>query len=126
MQAERTQQKWPSATWYARATRLEPLEAPASTHPKARADIHRLRLGYHCAHDIFGGNAPDCEHCEAPTEAPLLHYLLECQATASIRNANQVYPYANDREAPAAAANLVGATSLPRLTELVTKAPPPR
>ena len=56
------------------------------------------------------------------TDAPLLHYLLECPATADLRN--QDYEV-TDNEANSAAARLVAATRLSRLAQLVQRRLPP-
>ena len=111
-----------SATWYREATSLRPLAVPASTNSRIRADLHRLRLGYPC-HEEIKRQLHSCQHCEEESGTPLLHYLLECPATAGIRNRNYDV---NDDEANSVAARLVAATSLPRLLQLVQRAPPPR
>lgn len=79
----------PLATWYAEATQLRPLVILSNFHPRIRADIHRLRLGYHSSPEIFGTQA-FCEHFEAPTAVPLLHYILQCAATTEIRKKSYI------------------------------------
>ena len=111
-----------SATWYRNATNLQPLSVPASTHSRIRADLHRLRLGY-LSFKERKGLLHTCDYCEEESGTPLLHYLLECPETAGIRNG--VHDVNGD-EANFVAARLVAATPLPRLIQLLQRAPPPR
>ena len=113
-----------SAIWYADATNLLPLEMPAAKHPRIRADIHRLRLGYHCATEIFRNQAI-CNHCETPTAAPLLHYILQCRETASIRRERN-YPDEDEDGAMSTAARLLANIPMHRLIKLVQETPPPQ
>ena len=111
-----------SANWYHSATNLQPLAVPASTPARARADLHRLRLGFLCCRERRG-LLHTCEHCEKESGTPLLHYLLECPATAGIRDRDHDL---DDTNATSTAARLVANTPLPRLIELVQRTPPPR
>ena len=117
----------PSATWYARATRLEPLSLPSTKPSHLRARIHRLRLGYKCLREL-ANDRPHilCDNCDTATIGPLLHYLLECPASTSIRDDTRQYPNSADDSALSAAADLVAETTLPKLLELVAETPPPR
>lgn len=54
-------------------------------HSRILADLHRHSLGHHCASKIQIEEYV-CDRCEAQTNVPLLHYLLECPETALIRN----------------------------------------
>ena len=116
----------PSATWYAEATRGEPLHLPSHTHPKVRADIHRIRLGYPTLREL-GEDPPVvfCAHCETPTHKPLLHYILGCPNTRRLRSTNRQYPDAEDPQAREAAAGVIASTPTTLLAEVVTTAPPP-
>ena len=97
---------------------------PAATHPRIRADIHRLRLGYHCATEIFRNQAI-CNHCETPTAAPLLHYILQCAETASIRRQGN-FPDEDEDVARSTATRLIANAPIHRLIKLVQETPPPR
>lgn len=110
-----------SANWYRTATNLQPLAVPASTPSRVRAALHRLRLGYLCYMERIG-LLHTCDYCEEESGTPLLHYLLECPATAGIRTRVQDQ---QDQEAYSAAASLVANTPLPRLIQLVQETPPP-
>ena len=52
---------------------------------KLANDHYRLRLGYRCTWEIVNQEERECNYCEQVTEEPLLHYLLECEATDDIR-----------------------------------------
>ncbi|XP_045122681.1 uncharacterized protein LOC123511124 [Portunus trituberculatus] len=95
------------------------------THPKVRADVHRLRLGYPCLSALQGQVPLACQHCEARTSHPLLHYLLECPATLCLRTPSHQYPDIEDDDAEEAAALLVAATPANILANVVADAPPP-
>lgn len=74
------------AAWYAAATEYAPLD-PA--FQQSRADgvmLQRLRLGYCTREELYDGyEGRECEHCGSRQWRPLLHYLLYCPATASLR-----------------------------------------
>ena len=75
-----------SAKWYNKATKLEPPPVDKHTPRELAVIIHRLRLGYKANWQIIAGVNRPCEHCENDTNEPLLHYLLECQHTRTLRN----------------------------------------
>lgn len=114
----------PSATWYARATEYKPAALLPNTHPKVRAGIHRLHLGYHCLSSLQGQLPLPCQYCESQTYKPLLHYLLQCPATTNLRG-NHQYPEPEDDDAEEAAALIIATTSVSKLTYVVEVAPPP-
>ena len=78
-------QSSPSAQWYYKATGLkEPPFGKECTRGLAVA-YHRLRLGYKCNWEIEQPTNRDCKHCNTETSLPLLHYLLECPKTVTLR-----------------------------------------
>lgn len=116
----------PSATWYSHATNGRALDLTPSTHPRVRADVHRLRLGYPCLSELQEDNPPTfCTLCETPTHKPLLHYILQCTHTQKLRRQQQEYPHPEDPHAREAAARLVAATPSTLLADIVSAAPPP-
>lgn len=116
----------PSATWYSLATNGQALQLPPSIHPRVRADIHRLRLGYHCLSEIQDDNPLTfCSLCETPTHKPLLHYMLRCPKTRKLRTPNIEYPHPEHLYAREAAARLLAGTSSTCLIDIVSAALPP-
>ena len=117
----------PSTIWYTHATSGQPLELPASTHPRVRAEVHRIRLGYPCLQEL-GEDLPVifCDHCEFPTSKPLLHYILDCPNTRHLRKPNMRHPNSEDPHAREAAARIIATTPAKLLAEVVTMAPPPK
>ena len=116
---------------YAAATDYLPLHA---SHQQHRADgtlLQRVRLGF-CTReelqDDFLGQ--ECDHCGRRTRRPLVHYLLSCPATSTLRPAPTAaaQPAAggllNDREARAAL--VVKHTPRDVLLQVLLDAPPPR
>lgn len=77
----------PSATWYLKATDLLPPNFPPHTPVTTKNDLHRLRLGFKTSAEICD-NAPEdlCIHCEEWFPSPLLHYILDCPVTHTLRN----------------------------------------
>ncbi len=80
----------PSATWYLQATKLERLNIPKGIHREIAVRLYRLRLGYRCNWEIGEPRQRKCIFCQTVTEKPLLHYLLECEATNDLRRALRV------------------------------------
>ena len=70
----------PSAAWYTHATGHLPLVVPSTMPRRLSCILHRLRLGYPCWEELRDEERA-CDHCEEETWAPLLQYLLECEAT---------------------------------------------
>ena len=75
----------PSAKWYLLATDLIPHNVAKNTPRKEAVIIHRLRLGYKANWEIVERTNRPCNHCDEETDLPLLHYLLDCPFTASLR-----------------------------------------
>ena len=117
----------PSAVWYSRATRYEPLSISESISPTVRTRLHRLRLGYKTTRQIceqFEGE--ECRHCEEWVREPLLHYILQCPATASLRPPGMIVPPLDEPEATVAASTLLFTAGTDVLAKLVSATPPPR
>ena len=117
----------PSATWYLRATNREPLIVSKTMRPAVRTHLHRLRLGYKTTRQIceqFDGE--ECRHCEEWVYEPLLHYILRCPATASLRPPHLIAPPLDEPEAAVAASALIGTAPPDLLAQLVAASPPPR
>ena len=75
-----------SANWHKAATNLTPPPIFPTTSRKLAVIIHRLRLGYKCNWQLEEPLDRPCDHCSNITTAPLLHYLLECPETQSLRS----------------------------------------
>lgn len=115
----------PSATWYARATELQPPDVPRNLPPKALIALHRIRLGYKTPPEIIRDTPPeDCQHCSTISETPLLHYLLECAATRTVRG--NLIPCRDPIQRHTQAAALIARTPDIHLLELCDSTPPPR
>ena len=67
--------------------------------------IHRLRLGYKATWQLIEDVVKPCEYCDDNPDSPLLHYLLECPQTATLRD-NRVLPDMHDPNSHPAAAKL--------------------
>ena len=94
-----------SSFWYKHATDLLPHPVAKDMSRKLAVTIHRLRLGYKANWQIIQGNNRPCNYCDETPDSPLLHYLLECPHTASLRG-NQVLPIIQDPNSTLAAAKL--------------------
>ncbi|KAK7079188.1 hypothetical protein SK128_001794 [Halocaridina rubra] len=81
-----------SATWYREATKLEPSPVSKYTPRSLAVTIARLRLGYKCCWEIIENPRKECAHCRKTTDKALLHYLLECPKTNSLRNGLNMEP----------------------------------
>ena len=84
-----------SAQWYTEATKFEPPPIYRDTPRHLAVTIHRLRLGYKANWEIVEPIIRPCEHCQTQTEYPLLHYLLQCPNTQSLRPHMQALDPAN-------------------------------
>ena len=118
-----TLQQSRSATWYQHATGLQPLVVPPSMPRQLSCILHRLRLGYPCREELQQ-ELRSCEHCDEETEAPLHHYLLECQATQALRRRAPPRTAEDVTEAAAAMARRV--VEDPETYVLLARMPPPR
>ena len=75
-----------SMRWYRTATDFTPINGALCSTRTIEVATHRLRLGYATiAERIPGGGTLTCRHCGATARKPLLHYLLRCPSTASLR-----------------------------------------
>ena len=73
-----------SATWYQLATEMQPPPVTPFMPRQLTTAIHRLRLGFPCW-DNLNGNLGTCQLCGETTEELLLHYILQCPTTDSLR-----------------------------------------
>ena len=119
----------PSAMWYKFATKLEPSPVLTSTSRQLATTITRLRLGHKCVHELIDAAPQPCEHCDETPDTPLIHYLLHCPATESLRvNRDNV----QDQPQPADDFALAAATvyriidNLPHHSATLQSTPPPR
>ena len=79
-----------STRWYQAATKGEPTPVTAYTPRWLATVISRLRLGYLCNWEIIEGRERACQHCGQETGESLLHYLLDCVHTTSLRRGTTV------------------------------------
>ncbi|KAG0730390.1 hypothetical protein GWK47_028339 [Chionoecetes opilio] len=115
----------PSALWYAAATSYKRLTLPPTISSRTRVRLHRLRLGYKSPESMRSDDNIPCDHCLTPCTAPLLHYLLHCPATTSLRR-GPVGIRHFQHEWEAAACVVESTTPLPTLLAMVDAFPPPR
>ena len=94
----------PSANWYIQATELIPHPVTKNTPRKMAVIIHRLRLGYKATWQMLEGINRPCNYCDEEPESPLLHYLLDCLHTVTLRG-NRI-PNSQNPNSSSAAANL--------------------
>ena len=117
----------PSSNWYLHATELVPHPVTRDISRKLAVIIHRLRLGYKATWQMLEGVIRPCSYCDDSPEAPLMHYLLECPQTASLRENNDVPNLQNPESFVAAAKvvkNIVEGIEIHQ--DLLTEMPPPR
>ena len=118
----------PSAKWYKVATKLEPSPITTSTPRKLATTVTRLRLGHKCVREIFDAAPHPCDYCQETPDTALIHYLLHCTETASLRDnraAIQDQPHPDDFTLAAATVyNIVD--NLPHHLETLQTSPPPR
>ena len=117
-----------SANWYAKATNLLPHPISRHINRKLAVTIHRLQLGYQCCFELIENNIKPCVHCKQLPSNPLLHYLLECPHTRSLRagdnttyNINNVLAHT---QAPILVLKIID--NLHLHSTLLTSHPPPR
>lgn len=110
-----------SATYYTTATKQEPLVLPPRTAPHLVHHLHRLRLGFLCASQIYDRPEP-CEDRLEEDHEPLLHYQLRCPVTQHLRN----YPQDQNASDTEKAAAVVALSRTESLLALCKNSPPPR
>ena len=117
----------PSANWYIQATELIPHAITKNTPRELAVVIHRLRLGYKATWQIIEGINKPCNYCDENTDLPLLHYLLECPHTATLRG-NRIYPNIHDPNSTISAAKLCKdiTENINAHSNLLLDYPPPR
>ena len=117
----------PSASWYIHATELIPHPVTKDMSRELAVIIHRLRLGYKANWQIIVGVNRPCNYCDETPASPLLHYLLECPQTASLRG-NTALPDIQNPESFLAAASLTKSIieDIDTHSDLLMEAPPPR
>ncbi|KAG0717706.1 hypothetical protein GWK47_053888 [Chionoecetes opilio] len=110
-----------SVTWYATATRREPLTLPPGLPPRVVSRLIRLRLGYRCASQILQTAPDQCPYCFEIEDDPLHHYILRCPVTQALRHQVAWIPD-TDNEAAALA---IASASTQMLANLCSRYPPP-
>ena len=75
-----------SSTWYKNTTKYKTPELLPTIPRETAVLYHRLRLGYRCNWEIEHKIERECSHCNTNTQEPLIHYLLECEATQTLRD----------------------------------------
>ena len=116
-----------SAQWYTEATKFEPPPVYRDTPRHLAVTIHRLRLGYKANWEIVEPIIRPCEHCQTQTEYPLLHYLLQCPNTQSLRPHMQALDPANPEANRIAAGQVKGIMdNIETHIQTLTDFPPPR
>ena len=117
----------PSANWYIKATELIPHPVTKNMPRKMAVIIHRLRLGYKASWQMAVGINRPCNYCDEEPESPLLHYLLDCPHTASLRG-NRTLPNSQDPNSSLAAAKLCKdiIEDINTHRNLILDSPPPR
>ena len=124
-----TDNKARSATWYRQATHMKPHPIVKLTTRNLQTIIHRLRLGYRCTWEIVNPEERECNYCEKVTEDPLLHYLLECEATDDLRrNVGKPQHDANMPDATEKATEMVYSIigKIKETKTMLLEYPPPR
>ena len=96
-----------SAIWYKASTQFIPPPISKNTPRELAVIIHRLRLGYKASWEIIDNLDKPCSHCNEATRKPLLHYLLECSETTSLRTNVNTPADINTPEAITKAAEVV-------------------
>ena len=117
-----------TADWYKMVTEHNQYPMERQISRQLSTIIYRLRLGYKACWQIVNPEQRDCVHCEAPTDTPLLHYLLQCPVTRPLRTNINIPQDILSREAKLAAASIAkNATENTELHgDLLLDYPPPR
>ena len=117
-----------TAEWYKRVSEHNPYPMDKQIPRQLSTTIHRLRLGYKANWQIINPEPRNCKHCDELTDAPLLHYLLKCQETRTLRNNTNTPQDIYSREAKLAAADIAKniTENIEQHCELLLSHPPPR
>ncbi|XP_045105294.1 uncharacterized protein LOC123500720 [Portunus trituberculatus] len=115
--------------WQALTTNGEPLVLPNSITRCDRVSIHRLRLGYPTVRSLgedFQGE--HCRHCGDFSEEPLIHYLLDCEATGPLRALAARHGHVESSDRWTSAARLVrfATDDYQKLLDHIRRYAPPR
>ena len=113
-----------SANWYLNATELVPHPVTKMTTRNLGVNIHRLRLGYKATWQMIEGMARQCNYCEDTPDHPLLHYLLECTATSSLRGRMTIPDTTCEITATRLVKNII--ESMENHSRFLIEKPPPR
>ena len=116
-----------SADWYKMVT-------DHNTYPMGQVQrqlattIHRLRLGYKANWEIVNPEPRECKHCDTLTEMPLLHYLLQCHTTRTLRMHADIPEDITSRQAMQVAAKIAkeATENIEQFGHLLMSYPPPR
>ena len=113
-----------SMAWYYIATEETHVSPNLRASRVTEVATHRLRLGYRTRDEIFRDRDPEpCNHCTSPTVDPLLHYLLHCPRTATLR-AQPPPPGAEQRRAAMVVRRAMETPDA--LATILKNTPPPR
>ena len=121
--------------WYQLTTNYEPPPIDRKTPRMLQVNIHRLRCGYKCTWEIINPVVNrSCTYCQEPVgleKQSLLHYLLECEVTQTLRNKlNVPYLSATHGNAFSTACYLVREAQrtevFQTLVKTISEFPPPR
>ena len=117
-----------TALWYAQATSLKKIDLSPDLPLDTQKHIHRLHLGYPSPCEIIKDiEPPQCIHCNKITTRPLLHYILECPKTGTLRrNINNIPSLTYPAWRETAARLLANMSIITRIAELVKITPPPK
>lgn len=115
-----------SMAWYAAATAFEQLDPTFMKIRRQSVALHRIRLGYKCYAEIFPERGQwSCNHCRQTSEHPLLHYLLNCRATAELRELSTSEDTTQEDEKAAAVVKKI-MDEPERWLSVIKNTPPPR
>ncbi|KAK4317371.1 hypothetical protein Pmani_011533 [Petrolisthes manimaculis] len=117
----------PSTTSDANTTQYQSLTVPRTIPTQVPTHLHRLRLGYKCKGQILNPTSEkSCSYCDVITILPLLHYILDCHVTVSIRQGHHDLPHHTAFEASVTASHLISKAPITTLVKVVTAYHPPR
>ena len=91
----------PSTKWFQLATLLRPSPVTRDTPRWLATTVSRLRLGYPCSWEIVEGRSRECALCGTDTPEVLLHYVLDCEHTQTLRAGSPEVPQLPRRDAAA-------------------------